>query len=1008
MQVKVKLFVEFLNYYIMKKLFVFIGLLLGCSFFMPNVVHAQSCPNINFSQANFNYWQCYLGTCNSEVKIAKSAHTPGRHSIMDAALLTLTNQMPDERCQKINKVPAGFAYSARVGNSEVGAEMEAIEYTLTVDSTNSLLILHFAWVMEDPSHSPAEQPKFSMTVRDTNGIAIPGIPCGHVDFTASQDLPDLECKTSSLLARNWTTVGYSLEPLIGQKIKIYFETRDCTPTGHFGYAYVVAECRPMSIDLTYCEGSVAARMRAPEGFASYRWTRSSNQFWVYEGAGRQYQNIVVPDPYNDEIFTCEVRSALGAECSSTLKTVVVMTTIDANFQYGVMENGRVDFLKHNYENWYDTCNRTATFVDFTTVTNSIKSSILWEIHGLNVANNDSLFTYTFPDPDTVTTYLVRLSVTSENGCADSSKLRAQHYITIYPSPRIEIVGDTQMCEGDEIPLVAVARRSEFIEYTWTDTAGNILGKGDAITVTKPGRYYILAKDIAGCYARDTHIIVNLIPIMDVTTRAVDCFGNATGVITHGRISGGQPPYDPMRWYYEDLDGNREIFRAQGNQNGETFLNLKAGTYIFEAIDNRNCTMEGFVIVTQPDSLMIIGTHEPTTCGFDNGKIKLTAVGGVPPYRWRILKEDGTTVVSTAENAENVAAEKHVLEVTDANGCMTVDTIEVTALPIPYVEIIKVGIETCESGNGEIQVLPRDALQPVKYTWNTGEEGDTSNVVGSLKAGTYTLTIVDGNKCEVTTDIVVESFPTPIVTIAKVPEVCNREDGTITITVNSAEPNTLKYIWEGRSEIGTTLVGLKAGAYKVTVRDTFCVVDTIIVIDHINGPIANFEANAYNVASNTIFTLTDISQGTVATWNWDMGDGNEQAGKIVFYTYGKSGDYIVFLEVLDTNNCVDTISKVIHVYDELNVFIPNMFTPNGDGLNEKWKPVMSEYAREGYQLSIFDRWGQLIFYTTDTNEEWDGSVDGRIVASNTVYSYRVLVRDFTGQEYEFVGQVMVIR
>jgi gliding motility-associated-like protein len=134
----------------------------------------------------------------------------------------------------------------------------------------------------------------------------------------------------------------------------------------------------------------------------------------------------------------------------------------------------------------------------------------------------------------------------------------------------------------------------------------------------------------------------------------------------------------------------------------------------------------------------------------------------------------------------------------------------------------------------------------------------------------------------------------------------------------------------------------------------------------------------------------------------------QTGKIVYYTYGKSGDYNVFLEVTDENGCIDTISKVIHVYEELNVFVPNMFTPNGDDKNNTWKPVMSEYSKEGYQLSVFDRWGQRIFHTTNPEEAWDGTVNGKYAASNTVYSYRIIVRDFTGQEYEFVGHVTLIR
>lgn len=166
--------------------------------------------------------------------------------------------------------------------------------------------------------------------------------------------------------------------------------------------------------------------------------------------------------------------------------------------------------------------------------------------------------------------------------------------------------------------------------------------------------------------------------------------------------------------------------------------------------------------------------------------------------------------------------------------------------------------------------------------------------------------------------------------------------------------------------------------------------------------------SYSVASNSIFTLTDASKGTCTYWSWDMGDGNTQEGKVIYYTYEDAGDYTVLLEVIDENGCIDTISKIIHVYDELNVFIPNTFTPNKDGLNDTWAPVINETSENGYQLSIFDRWGNKIFYSNDPKVRWDGTVDGKFVENNTVYTYKLVVRDYMGQEYEYVGHVLVLR
>jgi gliding motility-associated-like protein len=768
----------------------------------------------------------------------------------------------------------------------------------------------------------------------------------------------------------------------------------------------------MTIDLSYCEGQTAARMRAPDGFVWYKWTRSGQPDWKIEGQGRQYQNIVVPDPVDGEEFICEVKSELGDNCAAKLRTIIDKTSIDADFAYGIMEDGGVPLAKYNYENRYDTCNRTATFVDLSSVRNSKKETILWEIIGLeeNVISSDSLFTFTFPDPETnkPDTYLIRLTVSAENGCVDTSKARANHHITIYPSPRVEIAGDDQICAGDSAYLEAIAVRSTFVGHVWEwdDTADvRQMSTGDSLVIHAPGTYFITSLDSAGCIAKDTLVVTTLRPQMDTTLHHVDCYGEATGWFFHGPITGGQTPYISFQWILLDANGN--TYTDPGQIGGNTYMNLIAGTYVFEAIDAKNCALRGEIVIKQNDSLQINAVHYATTCGMDNGKLKLNAQGGVPPYEFAIYDEDGNLITSS-DTASNLSSGQYRITVTDNLGCLMSNIVSVPATPIPYIEVVANIQETCEQSNGSLWVRPEDAVFPVSFSWNTGRPEDTTNMISYIKSGTYTVTMVDKNGCQVDLELFVESYPTPVVSVAKTPETCHRADGTITLTVDCKYPDYLVYKWEDNIDTSAILTGLKAGTYQITVADDTCSVDFTVEIEHIDAPIADFESNSYNVASNTIFTLTDVSQGAVKICRWDMGDGNTQTGKSVYYTYAISGDYVVFLEVEDENGCTDTISKSIHVYEELNVYLPNMFTPNGDKINDVWKPEMSEYTKEGYQLSIFDRWGQRIFHTTDPEEAWDGTIDGKFSAPNTVYSFRVTVQDFTGNEHEFVGQITIVR
>jgi gliding motility-associated-like protein len=1037
----------------MRKLVLLTSVMLsGCLTFLSLSSSAQ-CPNINFISGNFNNWDCYTGDCGNGEVINPSPVTPGQHTIMDGPALINAGQINDEYCISIRKVPNGFKYAAKLGNDETGAKMEAIEYTMTVDSNNSLLMIHFAWVMQNPdNHSLDEQPQFSLSIRDSagNDISPSVLPCAYNIFKASQDLPDLACKTPELIARDWTTVGYSLLPMLGKTIKIYFQNRDCTLSGHWGYAYVVAECRSMTIDLQYCAGATAARFRAPDGFKYYKWTRSTKPGQIiWEGEGRQYQHLTLTDAEDGEIVTCEVESALSTECSAQVHTVVKRTTISSTFGYGIMENGEVDFASNNYLNWYDTCARTATFVDRSMITNSVQANRSWSIHGLEdmTIPRDSMVTITFPDPgkdglDSVK-YLVRLTVDAENGCTDTSRSISDHYITIYASPRLEIVGDTAMCPGEQIELIAYTRKSQFVSYTWTGEteSGNAAptAPDSILTVTEPGTYYVSAVDVVNCVAKDTHVVTVNIPNLNPhDIYSPSCFGGNDGQFTHGKVTGGIEPYqsfiwlvtdanmwtklDKSRWQYDPVEN--AYTDPHGNVNGNSYINLPAGTYIFYAVDANGCPLRGEVKVAEPPLLELSARQNFTSCGLPNGSIVLTAKGGTPPYTYTV-EQNGKTFTTTKFSSGDSAIARgldtglYTVTVTDVGGnhygdsCKATETIRVLAHPAPYLEYTT-RIETCESANGYISLRLVNAFQDtinfIKMSWNGSKDTVlyTNNHM-NLTAGNYTVTIIDGRNCVIKETINVGSHPTPVVEVDSTAETCGRKDGTITLTVESALPHTLEYLWEGRTEKTPYLTGLEAGVYRVVVNDSLCSVQREIEVLHVDGPTAAFQATSYSVPSNANFALTDISLGTVKAWNWDMGDGNMQSGKIVYHSYGSAGEYVITLLVIDENDCTDTASKTMNVYDELTVFIPNMFTPNGDEINPVWKPVMTEHVEEGYQLSIFDRWGQRIFYTTNPDEGWNGTgKDGRVVAANTVYSYRVIVRDFAGQEYEFVGQVTVIK
>lgn len=126
------------------------------------------------------------------------------------------------------------------------------------------------------------------------------------------------------------------------------------------------------------------------------------------------------------------------------------------------------------------------------------------------------------------------------------------------------------------------------------------------------------------------------------------------------------------------------------------------------------------------------------------------------------------------------------------------------------------------------------------------------------------------------------------------------------------------------------------------------------------------------------------------------------------SYDEAGFYPVIVITSTENQCVDTVSRVIEVKDNYNVYIPNTFTPNGDGLNDEFMVKGSGLKAEGFQMEITDRWGIVVFSTNEIGKGWDGTVNGQM-AKDGVYIYKVRATGANGEgRRDFLGYVNLIK
>ena len=133
----------------------------------------------------------------------------------------------------------------------------------------------------------------------------------------------------------------------------------------------------------------------------------------------------------------------------------------------------------------------------------------------------------------------------------------------------------------------------------------------------------------------------------------------------------------------------------------------------------------------------------------------------------------------------------------------------------------------------------------------------------------------------------------------------------------------------------------------------------------------------------------------------------QNSTIIKHSYSDTGTFAVTYVITNQYNCTDTLVKYVRVNPETNIFVPNAFTPDGDGTNEVFLPEITGALE--YEFLIFDRWGQIVFKTNDMNTGWNGNKynSGKIMPMD-VYTYVINVKDLNQEFVTKNGTIMLIK
>ncbi len=317
----------------------------------------------------------------------------------------------------------------------------------------------------------------------------------------------------------------------------------------------------------------------------------------------------------------------------------------------------------------------------------------------------------------------------------------------------------------------------------------------------------------------------------------------------------------------------------------------------------------------------------------------------------------------------------------------------------------------------------NALRELKWELDDfGNSFDTDVSIQFEKPGRYevTLTAKDLNECTESITKEVPYFPIPEVIVISPSTLVGCVPAPIRFE-NLTNPINEDYdiIWSfGDGNMGTgvspTHVYDEVGVFSLDISVTSpfgCQVDTAFgdLITTLPSPIADFSADASEVSRlNPIVTFTDESIDAVR-WNWLFDGFGFSFEQHPVYTFRESGRKQVRLAVTAANGCTDTTFSEILVVPDIAYTLPNAFTPNGDGVNDNFFGVGNADEAESFYLSIWNRWGELIFETNDPNEGWNGrKFNTGKLAPNGVYIVAVQYVNYEDVVTTLDGFVTVLR
>ena len=959
---------------------------------------AQCPPNIDFEEGTFNGWNLY--TMNTFygpatlVNLLPTAPIAGRHDMLSNPPgngLDFYGLFP-KNC------PNGSGNSVKIGADILGghtAEKASYRFTIPAGQNTFNLIYHYAFVLNDASHSPDQQPRLLIEVKNiTDGLPL---PCPMPPIVATASLPGILTSGSTangqpVLYRPWNAGSVLLDNLAGKTIEISFTTTGCGLTNgtHFGYAYVDVntECGSSFVGAVFCQDDAFINVTAPYGYDVYTWY---DDVTLTNPIGNtQTINFTPPPPPGTVIYVkmdpypgYGCTNVLAAELLDTLTIQSVAGPDRLSCQNAPVQLGGPPKATYVYS-W-----SPAIGLDDPNIANPIASP-------------------------SVTTQYVVTTTSAGGGCLTTDTVIVKAAVL---DTTVNVTGFLTGCITPADPTILKVGRGVSDSIQWYRNNVAIPGANDTLyNVIQTGAYHVTLFSYQGCSlaSTDINITVNPTPVINVSPNyLIQCFNGHQFVFTNNStIAFGTMQYT---W---DM-GDATILTSKD----VTYSYALPGTYVVKlrVTSDQGCIDSVSYTVTVYDSpFAAFDVNTKSICQKINDFIftnSSTLAVGTMKYLWDFGDGNTDTTLNARHYYRNPGTYTVRLTSTSEKGCPNDSAFNITVNPEPVVGFSEPNAEQC-FGNNQFNFINTSTVLTgsMQYGWNFGD-GTTATLTNATHSyttpGEYSVKMVATTDSGCVDSIYknVKIFKYAMADFKVDPACINQRLALFNQTINTS-PSVLTYLWEFGN--GATAAVYNpvysypaAGTYtiKLTVSNVHCpqtvsVKQMDITIDE---PLPGTRYADVEAVMNFPEQLQARQIANTVLWTPATSLDIPNSYRPTFKGLA-SQLYQVLLKT--KTGCVTVDTQMVNIKKKIEIYVPNTFTPDGNGSNDYLYPVLMGF-KTLKTFKVFDRWGKLLFHTTTERPGWDGRVKGDRQEIQTVV-WMVEAVDVDGVTHKRQGTTIILR